>query len=257
MRARFGSAFALFAIVAAICAPGPLHAADGDMQQYNRTAMNVEAACGLAPLTSALYLPTDGKRITADSNAAGSAPVNRGLKQAADYWTCVRCAVIGDCGGGINQRTLKSVHVDGTGGVVSSAGAGEVKANVLTAVNGLYAQRTVVGTSNPSNTIAAGEYTKDTNVACLISFTKIMVGFTIFASAGVESITALGAGDYAITCKRTGLATEFKNIVWASAPIGVTTGIEKSLDLSARLVIRVKLNPASDIGPIDVSAMIF
>ena len=100
--------------------------ADADLQQYNRTAVNVESVCGADPLTSSLLLVRDGKYITADSNAAGKAPINRSVKQAADYYTCVRCAVFGNCAG-VNRRTLKSLDVDGTGGATSAATAGTIR----------------------------------------------------------------------------------------------------------------------------------
>lgn len=101
-------------------------AADADLQQYNRAAIDVEAVCGANPLTSSLLLVRDGKLITADANGAFRAPINRSVRLMADYMTCVRCMVSGACAG-VNLRTLKSLHVDGSGGAVSSATSNTIK----------------------------------------------------------------------------------------------------------------------------------
>ena len=127
-------------------------AADADLQQYNRLAADVETACGADPLTSSLLLPVDGKIITADNNAVGRAPVNRSLKQIAQYMACVRCMVSGTCVG-VNRRTLKSLEVDGSGGAVSSASAGTIVASAARS-----------GTTLPTTANPQGVLTKDSAV---------------------------------------------------------------------------------------------
>lgn len=113
-----------------ILACGIIEASDGDLQQYSRAAANAEAANGANALTSALLLPTDGKLISADANGAGKAPVNRGLKQLADYATGIRCSIFGNCAG-VNRRTLKALEVDGTGGLVSTIPSNTIRAGSL------------------------------------------------------------------------------------------------------------------------------
>lgn len=114
--------FALFVLSLA----NPSHAADSDLQQYNRAAVDVEAVCGANPLTSSLLLVRDGKLITADANGVFRAPINRSVRQLAEYMACTRCMVSGSCAG-VNLRTLKSLHIDGTGGLVSSATSNTMK----------------------------------------------------------------------------------------------------------------------------------
>lgn len=154
---------ALFAL--SLCSTS--HAADADLQQYSRAAIDVEAVCGANPLTSSLLLVRDGKLITADANGVFRAPINRSVRQMADYMTCVRCMVSGACAG-VNLRTLKSLHVDGTGGLVSSATANTIKVSSgagtaevgpggfqVTAAGGGYHQISD-GYSKFTNTVASG-----------------------------------------------------------------------------------------------------
>ena len=119
-----------------ILACGIIEASDGDLQQYNRPAANAEAANAANALTSALLLPTDGKLISADANGTGKAPVNKGTKALADYVTGVRCAIFGNCAG-VNQRTLKSLQIDGTGGAVNGLAAGDLDVSGDTTLGGL------------------------------------------------------------------------------------------------------------------------
>lgn len=121
----------LLARLLALCvllASMPSLAADSDLQQYTRASIDVEAVCGANPLSSSLLLVRDGKLITADNNGASKAPINRSVRQLADYMACVRCMVSGACVG-VNVRTLKSLHIDGTGGAVSTATANTIKVN--------------------------------------------------------------------------------------------------------------------------------
>ena len=114
-------ALILCAVVAAACGGSDADAALADQQQYSTAAATAETINGVAdPLTSTALLVRDGKRVTADSNGAGSSPVNPGIKAAFDMIRGLRCALFGNCAG-VNQRTVKSLHVDGTGGVITSA----------------------------------------------------------------------------------------------------------------------------------------
>lgn len=112
-----------------IALPLSLHfalAADADLQQYNG------APSWSDDLTAAsTLLPRDGKRITADSNAVGSAPVNRSLKQIKDMLIALHDATIGSRTGAA-RRTFKSLEVDGVGGVASALSPGWIAATSAT-----------------------------------------------------------------------------------------------------------------------------
>ena len=153
----------LLARLLALCvllASMPSLAADSDLQQYTRASIDVEAVCGANPLSSSLLLVRDGKLITADNNGAFKAPINRSVKQIADYMTCVRCMVSGACAG-VNLRTLKSLQIDGVGGNVATASAGTI---VPSAARG---STTLPGTANPH-----GVLTQDSAVFgyCSVSY---------------------------------------------------------------------------------------
>lgn len=101
---------------------------DGDLTQFNRVAANAETAVTANALTSALLLPTDGKKITADNNAAGKAPVNRSLKRIGEWLAGLQGSIWGNVTG-VTRRTLHSLMVDGTGGNSNTALGGQVVAS--------------------------------------------------------------------------------------------------------------------------------
>lgn len=121
------SRYRLIGLVLALIVALPLSlhyafAADADLQQYNGSAV------WSADLTTAsTLLPRDGKRITADSNAVGSAPVNRSLKQIKDLLIGIHQGIFGI--GTATRRTVKSLEADGTGGAVSTLLAGGIASN--------------------------------------------------------------------------------------------------------------------------------
>ena len=100
--------------------------ADADLQQYNGSPSFFTDTTAAPTL-----LPRDGKRITADSNAVGSAPVNRSLKQIKDLVIGLHDATIGSRTGAV-RRTYKALEVDGTGGNVSSLAAGLIRTATAT-----------------------------------------------------------------------------------------------------------------------------
>ncbi len=112
------SRYRLIGLVLALIVALPLSlhyafAADADLQQYNGSAV------WSADLTTAsTLLPRNGKRITADSNAVGSAPVNRSLKQIKDLLIGIHQGIFGI--GTATRRTVKSLEADGTGGAIST-----------------------------------------------------------------------------------------------------------------------------------------
>ncbi len=172
---------ALFALLCCVAICGEAHAADADLQQYSRVAATVEAACGANPLTSSQLLPVDGKQITADNNAAGKAPVNRSLKQLADYATCVRCMFTGACAG-VNLRTAKALQVDGTGGNVATAAAGTI---VASAARG--------GTTLPTTPSPHGVTTADSPVLGFCSY-SYFGSYSFVGGYNCDSISTLATG---------------------------------------------------------------
>lgn len=96
--------------------------ADADLQQYNGTPNWQNDLVAASKL-----LPRDGKKITADDNGTGKAPVNRSLKQISDLLIAVHDGIFGTRSGAV-IRTLKSLAVDGTGGTVSSLADGMIQA---------------------------------------------------------------------------------------------------------------------------------
>lgn len=170
-----------------LLACGIIEASDGDLQQYSRAAANAEAANGANALTSALLLPTDGKLISADANGSGKAPVNRGLKQLADYATGIRCGIVGNCAG-VNARTVASIQVDGTGGAVSSAAAGTVVASLVRG-----------GSVLPQAATPSGVITKDSPVFGYGNVYWSGVAYSVDGGFNLDSVTRIGAGTVDVT----------------------------------------------------------
>lgn len=170
-----------------ILACGIIEASDGDLQQYSRAAANAEAANAENALTSALLLPTDGKLISADANGTGKAPVNRGLKQLADYATGVRCGIFGNCVG-VNSRTLRSLQVDGTGGASATAAAGTLVASLVRG-----------GSVFPQTATPGGVITKDSPVFGYGNVYWSGVAYSLDGGFNLDSVTRIGTGTIDIT----------------------------------------------------------
>lgn len=113
--------------------------ADADLTQFNRVAADAEAANLENPLTGPLLVPTDGKKITADANGAGKAPVNKSIKKNATRIAGLLGWIVGNVAG-ITPRTLKALHLDGAGGNASTAASGQLKA--LTALLSVFSRVT-------------------------------------------------------------------------------------------------------------------
>ncbi len=172
------------AFVAAACGGHDADASPADSQQYSSSAANAEAANAIAnALTSANRLPVDGKGITADADSAGRSPINPGLKVLWDMVRGLRCAIWGNCAG-VNQRTVKSLHVDGTGGVITSAApVGTVK------VDAAYG-----GVTLPTGTNAQGILTGDSGAFGYGSFNWNGATWSFTGGFNVHSITVISTG---------------------------------------------------------------
>ena len=159
-------------------------ASPADSQQYSSTAANAEAANAIAnALTSANRLPVDGKGITADADSAGRSPINPGLKVLWDMVRGLRCAIWGNCAG-VNQRTIKSLHIDGTGGVITSAApVGTVK------VDAAYG-----GVTLPTGANAQGILTGDSGAFGYGTFNWNGATWSFTGGFNVHSITVISTG---------------------------------------------------------------
>jgi hypothetical protein len=182
-------ALILCAVVAAACGTDDAGAAPADSQQYSSSAANAEAANAVA---NALTLPNrlvrDGKFITADSDGAGSSPINPGLKTLWDMVRGLRCAIWGNCPG-VNMRTFKSLHVDGTGGVITTAApVGTVK------VDAAYG-----GVTLPTTTNAQGILTGDSGAFGFGNFFWNGATWSFTGGFNVHSITVISTGVIDIT----------------------------------------------------------
>lgn len=100
---------------------------DSDLQQYNGTQA-FPATADVGTNADTFLLPTDGPIVTADSNGANMAPVNRGGKRIKDYILGLRAALLGDFAGAV-QKTVKSLYADLTGGTTHTKTPGTVYAS--------------------------------------------------------------------------------------------------------------------------------
>ena len=182
-------ALILCAVVAAACGGSDADAALADQQQYSTAAATAETINGVAdPLTSTALLARDGKFITANSNGAGSSPVNPGIKAALDMIRGLRCAIWGNCVG-VDMRTLKALHIDGTGGVITTAApVGTVK------VDAAYG-----GVTLPTTTNAQGILTGDSGAFGFGNFFWNGATWSFGGGFNVHSITVISTGVIDIT----------------------------------------------------------
>lgn len=105
-------------------AAGGVLASDSDLQNYAGTST------WNSDLTAAsTLLPTDGKKVTADSNTTGKAPVNRSLKQLKDLLIGTHDGVFGSRAGS-QLKTVRSLYADATGGASHSKTGGHIVASV-------------------------------------------------------------------------------------------------------------------------------
>ena len=98
---------------------------DTDLTQYNGTA-SFPVTADIGTGADAFLVPTDGKLITALSNLINEAPVNRSLRRVKDLLLGLRGATIGDFAGAA-MKTFNALHIDGVGGLGSTATANTMK----------------------------------------------------------------------------------------------------------------------------------
>lgn len=101
--------------------------ADSDLTQSNDTAV-FPATADFNTNADPFLIPTDGKKITASSNAPNQAPVNRAIKRLHALVAGLRSALVGDFDGAANRKTIVSLETDGSGGFASTIPTGTIKA---------------------------------------------------------------------------------------------------------------------------------
>ena len=233
-------ALVLAAFVAAACGSSDVSAAPADSQQYSTSSANAEVANSIAnALSSANRLVRDGKGITADSDGAGSSPINPGLKVLWDMVRGLRCAVWGNCVG-VDMRTLKALHIDGTGGVATtSAAAGSILAS-----GPLVSAKTSGGGGIPRAANPQGEFVKDSAVFGYVTMEWSGASHSSVGAFNVDTFTRNSAGNYdvrfsnqpvnALSCVIS--ATGYKNSV-----AGLIVSINNQFVSSSKLVARVEV----------------
>lgn len=170
----------------------------GDMQQKNVVAADAAAAHAEPALTAVFLEPRDARIQCADNYASGASPVNPALTKLRQLVAGVRGAIFGDFAGAV-QRTLKSLSVDGTGGAVSAAAAGDIAASGKVSASGIVSSATTrSGTAVPSTTSPHGDVTKD---SVIVGYARgywdgsAMVAVRVF---NVRSMTRNSMGDYTV-----------------------------------------------------------
>ena len=233
-------ALILCAVVAAACGTSHVCAAPADSQQYTTSAANADAANSIAnALASANRLVRDGKYITADSDGAGSSPINPGLKVLWDMVRGLRCAVWGNCAG-VNMRTLKALHIDGTGGATTTAAP----------AGGLKLSLSPSGTTTPTTAVQPGVITGESGLfgAAFINYNTITYEFV--SGFNVESFTIVGVGEIDVTYNT---APSAVNKCWATINVHFSVGAPvfgEALPLSisgGKLRVRYTIKNASSV----------
>ncbi len=233
-------AMLLYAFVAAACGAGDAVASPADSQQYTTSAANANAANAIAvALSSPNRLPVDGKGITADTDSAGRSPINPGLKSLWDMLRGLRCAVWGNCVG-VDMRTLKALHIDGTGGATTTAAP----------AGGLKLSLSPSGTTTPTTAVQPGVITGESGLFGAVYINYTGVSYQFVSGFNVYSMTVVGVGEIDITYNTAPSAT---NKCWATADVRFAVGAPvfgEGLPISiaaGKLTVRYTLKDASSV----------
>lgn len=204
-------ALLLCAFVAAACGGSDVSAATADSQQYSTSAANAEAANAITnALTSSNRLVRDGKFMTADSDGSGSSPINPGLKVLWDMVRGIRCALWGNCAG-VSMRTIKALHIDGTGGATTTSAP----------TGGLKLSLSPSGITTPTTAVQPGVLTGESGLfgAAYINYNTITYEFV--SGFNVESFTIVGVGEIDVTYNT---APSAANKCWATINVLFSAG---------------------------------
>ena len=228
------------AFVAAACGGDSACAAPADSQQYSSSAAAAEAANAVS---NALTLPNrlvrDGKLVTADSDGAGASPINPGLKTLWDMVRGLRCAIWGNCAG-VNMRTLKALHIDGTGGATTTAAP----------AGGLKLSLSPSGTTTPTTAVQPGVITGESGLFGAVYVNYTGVSYQFVSGFNVYDMTVVGVGEIDITYNT---APSAANKCWATADVRFAVGAPvfgEGLPISitsGKLTVRYTLKDASSV----------
>ena len=233
-------AMLLYAFVAAACGAGDAVASPADSQQYTTSAANANAANAIAvALSSPNRLPVDGKGVTADTDSAGRSPINPGLKSLWDMLRGLRCAVWGNCVG-VDMRTLKALHIDGAGGVTTTAAP----------AGGLKLSLSPSGTTTPTTAVQPGVITGESGLFGAVYINYTGVSYQFVSGFNVYDMTVVGVGEIDITYNTAPSST---NKCWATADVRFAVGAPvfgEGLPISiasGKLVVRYTLKNVSGV----------
>ena len=233
-------AMLLYAFVAAACGAGDAVASPADSQQYTTSAANANAANAIAvALSSPNRLPVDGKGVTADTDSAGRSPINPGLKSLWDMLRGLRCAVWGNCVG-VDMRTLKALHIDGTGGATTTAAP----------AGGLKLSLSPSGTTTPTTAVQPGVITGESGLFGAVYVNYTGVSYQFVSGFNVYDMTVVGVGEIDITYNTAPSST---NKCWATADVRFAVGAPvfgEGLPISiagGKLVVRYTLKNVSGV----------
>lgn len=101
--------------------------ADTDLTQYDGSPA-FPSTVDVGTSADPYLVPTDGKFVTASSNLADEAPVNRALERVKDLLLGLRGSLIGDFAGA-SRKTVYSLWADGSGGLANALPAGCITAD--------------------------------------------------------------------------------------------------------------------------------
>lgn len=118
-----------------------------DQQAYAGTP-SFPSTADVSAGVDVILLPVDPKKVTADSNGGGESPANPAPRKLRNDVLGLRGGIFGDFVGAV-RRTLKSLHVDGVGGVISALGAGKIEASDEIKANNSLVGNGGTGTNRP------------------------------------------------------------------------------------------------------------
>ena len=181
-----------------------------DLAQYNGTP-SFPPRTDVGTNSDQYLTVTDGPIVSADSNAAGRAPVNLSIKRVKDLLLGLRGAIIGDFAGAV-QKSLRGLVVDAQGGNTVTPPAGSIQATGGTGS----------GTTAPTTSYAAGVMFRDS--VCLGWARGYWDGAAMVLVRGenIRSLTRNSTGDYTLVFQP-GLTSP------ATAYVDVTLGVNPSV----------------------------
>ena len=152
---------------------------------------------------------------------------------------CLRCAIWGNCVG-VDMRTLKALHIDGAGGVATTAApAGGIKLSLSPS-----------GTTTPTTAVQPGVITGESGLFGAVYINYTGVSYQFVSGFNVYDMTVVGVGEIDITYNTAPSST---NKCWATADVRFAVGAPvfgEGLPISiagGKLVVRYTLKNVSGV----------